>query len=254
MVLADTHCHLGMYADPEAVVARAGAAGAGIVVATSRATEYRGLRHLVRPGVDLGLGMHPECAGSVYVPFELAIFAQEVASARWISEVGLDGVIDRCVSPCFGAVPDLNHQRELFDAVLDLAGPARAYSVHSRAAAAPTITMLRLHGCHRVVLHGFDGSPADARRAADAGFYFSVHPSMLQSPAGLALIRGLPRELLLVETDGPFYGWSGTHIEPAHCPGIVAALAEARNEPSQALEDQIAINLTALMTGSDRAQ
>ena len=183
--IADMHCHLGMYADPEAVTSRANAVDVTVVVATSRASEYRGLIRHRRPGLRIGLGIHPECAGSVYAPFEVEIFEREVTSTAWISEVGLDGVIADSVSACFGHVPDLAAQQELFDAVLSLAGPDKIYSVHSRGAAHRTVRMLADHGCRRVIMHGFDGSPADRDRALDVGCYFSIHPAMFeQSLAG----------------------------------------------------------------------
>jgi TatD DNase family protein len=249
--LADAHCHLAMYADPEAVADRATAAGVQVVAATTRASEYRALRQGKQPAAWLGLGLHPECAGSVYASFELDIFEREVATASWISEVGLDGRIARQVSAYFGGMPRMAAQRQLFGAVLGLAGPDRIYCVHSRAAVPAVLDMLLAHDCRRVVLHGFDGEPADARKAQSAGYYFSIHPAMLQTERHRELIRRLPARLLLLETDGPFFGWHAGRIEPAHCRQILAAIAAVRDEPPSAVEENLARNFADLTLPGD---
>lgn len=248
MPIADVHCHLGMYSDAEAVRSRARAAGVTVVVATSRASEYRGLIHHQQPDLQIGLGMHPECAGSIYAPFEVEIFEREVASAAWISEVGLDGVIADRVSACFGQVPDLGAQQELFDTVLSLAGPDKIYSVHSRGAASLTVQMLTARACQRVIMHGFDGGAADRYQALEAGYHFSIHPAMLETEAGRELVRAIPANRMLLETDGPFFQWRGTRLEPGQCPRIVAALAAVRGDPADELAAALAANFAAVVT------
>lgn len=250
MALADVHCHLGMYLNPARVAQRAREADVEVVAATSRASEYRGLRSEDWHGVTYGLGLHPECAGSVYAPLELEIFASEVEAASWISEVGLDGVIAERVSPHFGATPSLIAQQQLFETVLDIAGADRIYSVHSRGAASATLDILRSHGCQRVVLHSFDGSPEESNRAVMAGYYFSIHPTMLDSAKGRDLIRMLPDDLLLLESDGPYFEWLGHRIEPAHCREMVVALASVRSWSPADLEASMARNFAALTAGA----
>src|SRR3546814_5125598 len=55
-----------------------------------------------------------------------------------------------------------------------------------------------------VVLHWFTGSKADVRRAVDRGCYFSVNEGMLASATGLRVMREIPIDRVLTETDGPF--------------------------------------------------
>jgi TatD DNase family protein len=54
----------------------------------------------------------------------------------------------------------------------------------------------------RVVLHWFTGSPAEARRGAALGCYFSVNAEMLRTDRHRALLAQIPRDRLLTETDG----------------------------------------------------
>jgi hypothetical protein len=54
------------------------------------------------------------------------------------------------------------------------------------------------------VLHWFTGTAAEARRAVDLGCYFSINAEMLANEKRGALVKALPLNRLLTETDGPF--------------------------------------------------
>ncbi len=197
-----------------------------MVAATSRASEYRDLSAAISaaPQVLVGLGMHPECAGSIYVPYELEIFTECAFVAKWISEVGLDAPIADAVSDKFGAQPHLDAQLELFNRVLDIAGPDKTYSVHSRGAAAQTLKALESHQIDRVVLHDFTGADKEMQQAIAMGYYFSLHPTMLTSASGARLMAALPLERMLLETDGPYYLWQDHRIEPSDCSSFAERL------------------------------
>ena len=55
-----------------------------------------------------------------------------------------------------------------------------------------------------VVLHWFSGTASQAKLALSYGFYFSVNLAMAGSKSGSELVRWLPRDRLLTESDGPF--------------------------------------------------
>lgn len=253
MRLVDTHCHLGMYVDVAEVEKRAGEADVDIVVATTRASEYREISRLNGKGVQVGLGLHPELAGSVHAPYERAIFSNRVHEATWINEVGLDAVIADSVSSNFGATPTMAAQQELFDWVLNEAGPGRVYSVHSRGAEAETLKMLVGHGCRAVVLHNFLGTPQQVRTAVEEGYYFSIHPASLDDTVGRDVLVAVPPERLLVETDGPYFSWRTDSIEPAHCPQIVERIADivTGHTPAQ-LRETLTDNFQALLNAAEQ--
>ena len=233
--LCDSHCHLGIYPDRAAVVERAARARVNVICATSRPSEFRDLyKHFSgTPLVVVGLGFHPEYAGSVYVPFEQAIFERCIEKASWICEVGLDGVISEHASPHFGSTPTLGAQIELFEFVLTLARRDQPLSVHSRRAEGTTLRLLASHAKERVVLHFFSGSIEQAARAADQGFYFSAHPNMMSNEEGRQFLQWLPLSLVLLETDGPFYPMAGRNIEPADCRTFAEAFASLRGMDGQ---------------------
>jgi TatD DNase family protein len=79
-------------------------------------------------------------------------------------------------------------------------------NVHSRSAGRHAIAWLREHGAERVLMHAFDGKASAAMVGIEAGFYFSIPPSIVRSPQKQKLVRLLPLERLLLESDAPVLG------------------------------------------------
>ncbi|ODU06825.1 MAG: hypothetical protein ABS81_03210 [Pseudonocardia sp. SCN 72-86] len=244
MPLLDSHCHLGRYADRDAVIERAQAAEVAVLAATARPSEARDLAALLapHPQVEVAVGFHPEAAGSVYNTTEVEILRSVIDDFAWVSEVGLDACIAGSTGPDFGNQPTAAAQRELFELVLDVAGPHRGFSVHSRGAAADTVATLAAAGVRHAVMHSYAGDRSVARGALELGFYFSVHPWMLDDAQGRDLVRWLPADRLLLETDGPYYPWSHRELEPADCTEVVVRVAEARGRAAPELHDVMSRN------------
>lgn len=97
-------------------------------------------------------------------------------------------------------------------------------NVHSRSAGRHTLDLLIDAGATRVLMHAFDGKAKYALRGAEAGFLFSIPPSIVRSPQKQKLARALPLEALTLESDSPVLGpEKQVRNEPAN-------LAVARDE------------------------
>lgn len=79
-------------------------------------------------------------------------------------------------------------------------------NVHSRSAGHYTVDLLLAVGAKRVLMHAFDGKASHAVRAAEAGYLFSVPPSVVRSDQKQKLVRRLPLETLALESDSPVLG------------------------------------------------
>jgi TatD DNase family protein len=224
--LIDTHAHLcdpAFDADRGDVLRRAEVAGVAAVVAVgeSLADAERNLElaaeypSIVRPAA----GLFPTRLSLAEAQAVADLIRRERTRFVAIGEVGLD----------YWKVQeegDRELQRQIFGGFVNLALELDLpLNIHSRAAGRPTIEFLLEHGAKRVQLHAFDGRAAKAMPAVEAGYYFSVPPSIVRSVQKQKLIRRLPLECLLLETDSP----------------VLAATADERNEPSRLLQSLRAI-------------
>ena len=129
----------------------------------------------------------------------------------------------------------------------------RRVSIHSRRAANDVVKCLEERvTSDRVlptlpILHWFSGSVAAARKAAQLGFYFSINHASLEYESGLALIRSLPVERLLTETDGPFTTIASRKTVPADVTDTPRELARARGVSTREMEHAIRENAARVL-------
>jgi TatD DNase family protein len=251
--LADGHVHVDLYLDRDGVLDRAAAADVIPVVVSTRPSEFRNLSTVLAgrgDSIRLALGFHPEAAGSVYAASELGILESLFPTTRWIGEIGLDKVIGESVGSYFGNTPTVAEQTRAFERILALGVGDKILSIHSRAAEAQAVDMLAAAGARAVMLHWYRGDQATAQRAIDLGYFLSVNIAMAEDAAFETLLRWLPAESLLLETDGPFTETEGVASEPRHVRNLVGRLALLRGEDPDALTEQLSRNFTRLESGS----
>ncbi|MDX1503907.1 MAG: TatD family hydrolase [Thermoanaerobaculia bacterium] len=242
MPIVDTHAHLCdpvFDADRERVLERARRAGVERVVAVGE-TAADARRNLelaeAHPGVVLpAAGLFP-----TRLELDEAARLEELiraAAGRWtaIGEVGLDHWKVR-------EEGEREVQREIFRRFVDLALELDLpLNVHSRSAGAATLEVLLERGARRVQMHAFDGRAARALPGVEAGYYFSVPPSVLRSPQKQKLVRRLPLDRLLVETDSPVLGpVPGERNEPAHAVRSLEAIADLKGLSRAEVEETVA--------------
>lgn len=216
--LLDTHCHLAAYTDPVAILRKADAAGVSIIAVTEDPDEYRRLRTRLgrRDHVEVALGLHPLRATS-FSQNHLARFFRLVPQTNWIGEVGLDYSRD--------GVATAKAQQRIFDIVLTEAQPGRhPLSVHSRGAEKDVIRLLSDSGLP-AILHWYSGPLGLVDDALQAGLYFSVNIAMARSRKFPGLLRAVPRERLLLETDGPYAKDRERPAQPDQLQSVALALA-----------------------------
>ena len=101
--------------------------------------------------------------------------------------------------------------------------------LHTRRAEERTFDILREVGVARADFHCFGGRTKLAVRIAERGYHFSIPPVVERAEGFQALVRKLPLESLLTETDAPYMGPdAGQRNEPANVPRGVRAMAAAR--------------------------
>jgi TatD DNase family protein len=237
-MLVDSHCHLD-FADfateRDAIIERARAAGVGTMVTIcTRLDEFPGVRAIAEAHDDIwcSVGAHPHEAadhGGIGAD-ELAALAAHPRVVG-IGESGLDFHYNH--SP-----RDL--QARVFRAHI---AASRATGlpliVHAREADAEIAGILREEGASLGVLHCFSSGRALAEAALDFGFYISISGIVTFRNAEdlRAIVRDVPLDRLLVETDAPYLApvpYRGRRNEPAYVAATAAAVAALKDvEPAE---------------------
>jgi TatD DNase family protein len=201
-----------------------------------------------RFGLYATAGVHPhharDCsAGTVAELRQLAAHPRIVA----IGECGLD--FNRNYSPH----PD---QEKWFVAQLELGLElGKPHFLHSRDAHPRFAEILRHHGVERGVAHCFTGEREELRAYLDLGLHVGITGWICDERRGrhlVELVREIPRERLLVETDAPYLTPRDMHPqpkarrnEPAFLPHIVKTIAAALGRPAEEVAAETAGNAIA---------
>lgn len=239
----DFHCHLDLFPDHEAAIARAETACIHTLTVTTTPKAWTRNLELTRGTryVRAALGLHPQLV--VERGGELSLWERYLPETRYVGEVGLDA------GPRF--YKSLEAQKYVFRTVLERCAEAggKILSVHSVRSVPAVLDLIERHlpqDRGSVVLHWFSGSKSDARRAAALGCYFSVNAEMLRSDRGRALVAGLPIDRILSETDGPFVQVNGHPSEPSDIHETIKAIAQAQNVAAHEITRAVLENHQAL--------
>jgi TatD DNase family protein len=240
----DFHCHLDLYPDHEAAIARAEAAGVYTLTVTTTPKAWPRNHALTRDThfVRAALGLHPQLVAER--ASELSLWERHLPETRYVGEVGLDA------GPRFYRSLDL--QKRIFRRVLECCAIAggKVLTVHSVRAVTPVLDLIEQYLSRdrgSTVLHWFTGSRSEAKRAATLGCFFSVNAAMTLSDKGRALIAELPLDRLLTETDGPFTQHAGRPAEPADVRAAIDAIAGVRAMSAEDVAAAVRRNLRALL-------
>jgi len=152
-----------------------------------------------------------------------SLIRRESARLIAIGEVGLD----------YWAVKEESQkelQKEIFTHFIRLSKELDIpLNVHSRSAGRYAVALLMEQGAERVQLHAFDGKAGPALAAVEAGYFFSIPPSIVRSRQKQKLVKRLPLSNLLIETDSPVLGARpGERNEPVNAQISVSAIAEIK--------------------------
>jgi TatD DNase family protein len=235
--------HSSFRDDVADVIARARAAGVTDIIVTGTTVDES------RKALELGLystaGVHPhharEC-GPQTIP-ELKELSQNPRVVA-IGECGLD--FNRNYSPH----PD---QEKWFVAQVELAlSVHKPLFLHSRDAHPRFAEILRSFKPPKAVAHCFTGSKEELHSYLELGLYIGITGWICDERRGrhlLELVREIPRDKLLLETDSPYLTPrdmrpqpKARRNEPAFLPHILKAVARALGRPAEEVAAETARN------------
>jgi TatD DNase family protein len=256
----DNHAHLDMKEfdeDREEVIARALKASVTTIITVGIDVESSkkaiGLAEKY-PQIMAAVGIHPNDSSSIKKEdivklAEIAKHSKVVA----IGEIGLDFYREH--SPHDKQIEVLNWQ-------LDLANELNLpVIIHCRQAEKDMLKLLRDWTLNnkrqpeqsRGVIHCFSGDANAARQYLDMGFYISLggyigYPASRNSQS---VIKGIPLDRLLLETDCPFLppqAYRGKRNEPAYVAITAGVLANIRQVPLETVARETTQNALRLFS------
>lgn len=202
-------------------------------------SNRKSLKLLKYTNVNLNLGIYPIQASEMSDKefFEELKFIEENKNKIvGIGEVGLD----------FYWVKDEEKRLleiERFKEIVWLANKLRLpLNVHSRNAEKETISILSKMAFVPVILHAFGGKWKLAKEGAAEGFYFSIPPNILINKARQKLVKELPIERLLTETDSPYLGPTKEKNTPLNIPLVIQKISEIKKMSVEEVRKQILKN------------
>ena len=233
-MLIDSHVNLSapQFADDrEAVIARARAAGIGLMLTIcDRVSAFDAVREIADTHADIwcSIGTHPHEAKENLTLSVNDLTDRATGRVVGIGETGLDYFYDH--SP-------RDSQRAIFVIHIKAAQlTGLPLIVHSRDADDEMAEILEeeyAKGPFKILLHCYTSGPDLAQRAAALGAVFSVSgiATFKAAEAVRAVIRDMPADRIIVETDCPYLApipMRGRRNEPAFLPYVLARLAEVR--------------------------
>jgi TatD DNase family protein len=228
-MLVDSHCHLD-FPDfaPEraAVIARAVAAGVGTMLTIcTRIDQFDGVRAIAEsdPRLWCSVGAHPhEAADHADLLSERLTALAAHPRVVGIGETGLDFHYDLS--------PHDVQERVFHVHIAASRASGLPLIIHAREADAEIAAVLAAEKPPPGVLHCFTGGRTLAEAALDLGFYISISGIVTFRNAEdlRAIVRDIPLDRLLVETDAPYLApvpYRGKRNEPAFVAATAAAVA-----------------------------
>jgi len=247
-MLIDSHAHLEMpefKGDLEEVIQRAKASGVACIftVGTERKDWKRALDIAnSHPSIYAILGVHPHNAKEIddrtYAELRDLCQGEKVKA---YGEIGLD--FFRNLSP---REVQLARFREQIALAKELKLPI---VVHDRDAHQETLEILRSEKAEECggIIHCFSGDSDMAKHCLDMGFYISIPGSITFRNAKpfQEIIRELPLESLLLETDAPFLApvpFRGKRNEPSYIRSTAQKVAEIKKISFEKVAEVTTVN------------
>lgn len=236
-LLVDSHCHIDfpeLAADIPKLLKSMESNHVGWALCAGVTLErFPTMLDIVRSASNLfaAVGVHPDTEEDAReADLDTLLQLAENQKVIAIGETGLD---------YYRLTGDLEWQRERFRTHIRAAKQCgKPLIIHTRAAAADTVRLLREEGAEQVggVFHCFTETAEVARQALDLGFHISFSGIVtFKNAVDLkAVAQWVPLDRLLVETDSPYLApvpYRGKTNQPAYVLHVAEEIARLRELP-----------------------
>ena len=242
-MIIDSHAHLDMIKDLDSLIENAKTNRVKTIITNSinldSSKKNLEISKRYSKFVKLAAGLYPEedLTLEKYNAFENWVKENEDKIVA-IGEIGLDKTEKL----------DFKLQKEIFKKQLDLAVELKVPAIiHSRKAEKEIIEILENHKDLRVILHCFHGNFKLVKKANELGFYFSIPTNIVRSEQFQKMVKELPKDKILTETDSPYLSpFKEKDNEPAFITESIKKISEIWEMDKEETERQIERNFEKL--------
>lgn len=184
--------------------------------------------------IRFALGLHPELINQ-YTE-QIPLFFERLKNCRYVGEIGLD----------FKKTDEYSRklQVDTFGKIVNECNKygGKILSIHSRGAAKEVIDIIGTDFNGKVILHWFSGNLTELERAINNNYFFSINGDMVNSKRGQNIIKRIPANRLLIESDGPFTKDTHDSYHLSFVDGLIRKLAKIRECDNNELSFQLKEN------------
>lgn len=207
--LIDTHFHLDYYRNHKQLYDLINQLEQYTLCMTNSPSIFVSCRKLYQETkyIKFALGFHPrERTLSAKDFSDFLILANKM---NYIGEVGMDFSSDSYIPR--------TQQINYFEKIVEMcARKNMLMSVHLRKSENEAIEIIRKYSPKKCIIHWFTGSASQLNQLIALGCYFSINANMIKNKSSSKKILQIPRDRVLVESDGPFTKVNGTKYSPEY--------------------------------------
>lgn len=218
----DTHMHLDLFKNRDAIISYIEKEKSYTIAMTNLPilynkyiNTYSNLKY-----IRFALGFHPELVCEYRN--QLGIFLKDIKNAKYIGEVGLDYKVKE--------QENRDIQKVIFCEIIKVCNQYgnKVVSVHSRLAVSEVNSIIgKFNGS--IIMHWFTGSELELNSSIENGYYFSINERMINTNKKKLLIKKIPIEKVLLESDAPFTQTNKLNYSIEFIDRIVVELANIYN-------------------------
>lgn len=241
--MIDLHCHLELYPNPQEIIKKCIESNTYVLSVTTTPSAFEITKQLSfnAPRIKTALGLHPQLAHERYS--ELELFDKLIGNTKYVGEVGLD------FSQGYRQYSEI--QTMVFKHILKKSSQlgGRVISIHSRGASKEVVDILSsISSQNSHIIHWYSGTNRDLNTAIELDCWYSVNLKMLTSQKGNSLINRMPRNRILLESDGPFIQHNGKVLVPYDMDETINLLSKRWGTTIGNVKEIILDNFKTLLT------
>lgn len=195
--LIDTHFHLDYYKNHKEIYKLINELEQYTICMTTSPGIYYSCKRMYDETkyLKFALGFHPQ--SNELNMNDFIDFKRLFKETKYIGEVGLD-FTSRYIKT-------KGVQEKYFKEIIKMcAEENKLISVHLRNANSIGIDIIKEYMPRKCIIHWFKGSKAEMDKLIEIGCYFSINENMVKNSKENQLLLSVPKERILIESDGPF--------------------------------------------------